>query len=294
MAQLTFSDVEMGMGRKRETRRSRFLDRLSKSCPWDAWLALVREARGTDAGARGPAPRWAGRGSTTSCRRACTWRGSASASPTASARTRSGTPRRCAPSSAWRPSRSPTPRPRASFATRPGAAGSARPWSPRPSGPPRRGGSPRAGAPSRAPPSSRARRRRGTPTARGIPTPTRPRGGRTGTSGTSSGWARAPRRACRTRCAWTPRAPATSTRSPTSCARAATRLGRCRPRRRREGAGGRRRPLPLRCRVDRRQEALAGRRGRPGRRGRQVGRPQRRRARLPLGQGHIRAAEDAL
>ena len=56
MAQLTFSDVEMGMGRKRETRRSRFLDRLSKSCPWDAWLALVREARGTDAGARGAGP----------------------------------------------------------------------------------------------------------------------------------------------------------------------------------------------------------------------------------------------
>ena len=44
----------------------------------------------------------------------------------------------------------------------------------------------------------------------------------------------------------------------------------------------------------RRQEALAGRRGRPGRRGRQVGRPQRRRARLPLGQGHVRAAGDAL
>lgn len=43
----------------------------------------------------------------------------------------------------------------------------------------------------------------------------------------------------------------------------------------------------------RRQEALAGRRGRPGRRGRQVGRPQRRRARLPLGQGHVRAAGDA-
>ena len=53
MAQPAFSDVEMGMGRKRETRRSRFLDRLSKSCPWDAWLALVREARGADAGARG-------------------------------------------------------------------------------------------------------------------------------------------------------------------------------------------------------------------------------------------------
>lgn len=56
MAQLTFSDVEMGMGRKRETRRSRFLDRLSKSCPWDAWLALAGEARGADAGARGADP----------------------------------------------------------------------------------------------------------------------------------------------------------------------------------------------------------------------------------------------
>ena len=56
MAQLTFSDVEMGMGRKRETRRSRFLDRLSESCPWDAWLALVREARKADAGARGADP----------------------------------------------------------------------------------------------------------------------------------------------------------------------------------------------------------------------------------------------
>lgn len=56
MAQLTFSDVEMGMGRKRETRRSRFLDRLSKSCPWDAWLALAGEARGAGAGARGADP----------------------------------------------------------------------------------------------------------------------------------------------------------------------------------------------------------------------------------------------
>ena len=56
MTQLTFSDVEMGMGRKRETRRSRFLDRLSESCPWDAWLALVREARKADAGARGADP----------------------------------------------------------------------------------------------------------------------------------------------------------------------------------------------------------------------------------------------
>ena len=56
MARPAFSGVEMGMGRKRETRRSRFLDRLSKSCPWDAWLALVREARGADAGARGADP----------------------------------------------------------------------------------------------------------------------------------------------------------------------------------------------------------------------------------------------
>ena len=56
MAQPAFPGVEMGMGRKRETRRSRFLDRLSKSCPWDAWLALVREARGADAGARGADP----------------------------------------------------------------------------------------------------------------------------------------------------------------------------------------------------------------------------------------------
>ena len=56
MARPAFSDVEMGMGRKRETRRSRFLDRLSESCPWDAWLALAGEARGADAGARGADP----------------------------------------------------------------------------------------------------------------------------------------------------------------------------------------------------------------------------------------------
>lgn len=56
MTQPAFSDVEMGMGRKRETRRSRFLDRLPESCPWDAWLALAGEARGADAGARGADP----------------------------------------------------------------------------------------------------------------------------------------------------------------------------------------------------------------------------------------------
>lgn len=56
MARPAFPGVEMGMGRKRETRRSRFLDRLPESCPWDAWLALVREARGADAGARGADP----------------------------------------------------------------------------------------------------------------------------------------------------------------------------------------------------------------------------------------------
>ena len=56
MAQPAFPGVEMGMGRKRETRRSRFLDRLSESCPWDAWLALAGEARGADAGARGADP----------------------------------------------------------------------------------------------------------------------------------------------------------------------------------------------------------------------------------------------
>lgn len=56
MARPAFSGVEMGMGRKRETRRSRFLDRLPESCPWDAWLALAGEARGADAGARGADP----------------------------------------------------------------------------------------------------------------------------------------------------------------------------------------------------------------------------------------------
>lgn len=56
MAQPAFPGVEMGMGRKRETRRSRFLDRLPESCPWDAWLALAGEARGADAGARGADP----------------------------------------------------------------------------------------------------------------------------------------------------------------------------------------------------------------------------------------------
>ena len=41
MARPAFPGVEMGMGRKRGTRRSRFLDRLPESCPWDAWLALA-------------------------------------------------------------------------------------------------------------------------------------------------------------------------------------------------------------------------------------------------------------
>ena len=56
MTQFAFSDAEMGMGRKRGTRRSRFLDRLPESRPWDAWLALAGEARSADAGARGADP----------------------------------------------------------------------------------------------------------------------------------------------------------------------------------------------------------------------------------------------
>ena len=53
-AQQTFSDLEMGMGRPRDTRRSRFLAALEEACPWDGWLALVREA---DARERGADPR---------------------------------------------------------------------------------------------------------------------------------------------------------------------------------------------------------------------------------------------
>lgn len=56
MARPAFPGVEMGMGRKRGTRRSRFLDRLPESRPWDAWLALAGEARGAGAGARGADP----------------------------------------------------------------------------------------------------------------------------------------------------------------------------------------------------------------------------------------------
>ena len=56
MAQPAFPGVEMGMGRKRGTRRSRFPDRPSEPCPWDAWLALAGEARGAGAGARGADP----------------------------------------------------------------------------------------------------------------------------------------------------------------------------------------------------------------------------------------------
>ena len=56
MARPAFPGVEMGMGRKRGTRRSRFLDRLPESCPRDAWLALAGEARGAGAGARGATP----------------------------------------------------------------------------------------------------------------------------------------------------------------------------------------------------------------------------------------------
>ena len=56
MARPAFPGVEMGMGRKRGTRRSRFLDRLPESRPWDAWLALAGEARGAGAGARGAGP----------------------------------------------------------------------------------------------------------------------------------------------------------------------------------------------------------------------------------------------
>ena len=56
MTQPASSGVEMGMGRKRGTRRPRFLDRPSESCPWDAWPALAGEAREADAGARGADP----------------------------------------------------------------------------------------------------------------------------------------------------------------------------------------------------------------------------------------------
>lgn len=53
MARPAFPGVEMGMGRKRETRRSRFLDRLPESCPWDAWLALAGGPRGRRRGEGG-------------------------------------------------------------------------------------------------------------------------------------------------------------------------------------------------------------------------------------------------
>ena len=56
MAQPAFPDVEMGMGRKRETRRSRFLDRLPESCPWDAWLALAGGPSGAGPGGGGAPP----------------------------------------------------------------------------------------------------------------------------------------------------------------------------------------------------------------------------------------------
>ncbi len=56
MTQFAFSDAEMGMGRKRGTRRPRFPDRPFESCPWGAWLALAGEARSADAGARGADP----------------------------------------------------------------------------------------------------------------------------------------------------------------------------------------------------------------------------------------------
>ena len=73
MTQFAFSDAEMGMGRKRGTRRPRFPDRPSESCPGDAWLALAGEARSADAGARGGRPR---DGQAEGRRpRACTWRG---------------------------------------------------------------------------------------------------------------------------------------------------------------------------------------------------------------------------
>ena len=56
MTQPASSGVEMGMGRKRGTRRPRFPDRPSEPCPWDAWPALAGEARKADAGARGADP----------------------------------------------------------------------------------------------------------------------------------------------------------------------------------------------------------------------------------------------
>ena len=56
MTQPASSGAEMGMGRKRGTRRPRFPDRPSEPCPWDAWPALAGEARKADAGARGADP----------------------------------------------------------------------------------------------------------------------------------------------------------------------------------------------------------------------------------------------
>ena len=56
MTQPAFPGAEMGMGRKRGTRRSRFPERPSESCPRDAWPALAGEAREADAGARGADP----------------------------------------------------------------------------------------------------------------------------------------------------------------------------------------------------------------------------------------------
>ena len=188
MTQFAFSDAEMGMGRKRGTRRPRLPDRPSESCPWDAWLALAGEARSADAGARGA--------------------DSAMGRPRVGdlvlprmhvARACLGLSDRECEDQVWDPA---TMRPFVGV------------------------------APFEVPDATTPREFRHLPGRCGV-----------GKAMVSSAL-------------------------------------------RSVAEGG--------LAAGRRQEALAGRRGRPGRRGRQVGRSRRRRARLPLGQGHVRAAEDAL
>ena len=188
MTQFAFSDAEMGMGRKRGTRRPRLPDRPSESCPWDAWLALAGEARSADAGARGA--------------------DSAMGRPRVGdlvlprmhvARACLGLSDRECEDQVWDPA---TMRPFVGV------------------------------APFEVPDATTPREFRHLPGRCGV-----------GKAMVSSAL-------------------------------------------RSVAEGG--------LAAGRRQEALAGRRGRPGRRGRQVGRSRRRRARLPLGQGHVRAAGDAL
>lgn len=207
-AQPTFSELEMGMGRPRETRRPRLLAELEAACPWEERLAPVRRAREADARERGADPR-PGRPREDDAAmprmcmvqvrfglsdRECEERVWDSAAMRRFAGVAPGAPPRCA-----------------SSATSWSRAASARRWCPPLSTRPPRAAWPSAAARSSTPPSSSPSSPPRTPPARATRRRTGRGRARTGTSATSRAWAWTRGRACPARSPCTPRTPATST-----------------------------------------------------------------------------------